>query len=152
MKRIWEVTLMMETDINDFISIEEHVVNALKEHCDACCVTHAHPLPGLEPFSDSTLHLDMKYPLKRLNIDLLEDKDTHTLGKQVQYRSLTKILDTVKEAPLSSTVLHPRHRGKAEKLCRELGKMWLDEILYHFERQEKEGLMQKLKEVEDEGL
>ena len=52
MKRIWEITLMMETDINDFISIEDHVVTALKEHCDACCVTHAHPLPelGSPPF------------------------------------------------------------------------------------------------------
>ena len=129
------------------------MVTALKEHCDACFVTHAHPIPGLgsPPAAQPTLEYDMKYPLKRLNIDLLEDKDAHTLGKQVQYRSLTKILDTVK-APLSFTVLHPRHRGKAEKLCRELGKMWLDEILHHFERQEEEDVMQILKEVENEGL
>jgi len=147
MRRFWKIELLMDTDIEDFTSIAEYVTGKLTdaEQCTACCVNSVSPVPPLP-----AINYEMKYPPKPISIDLLEEKDPHTLGKSVQYVALNKVLDMVKRAPLSTTVLHPRHRGRAEKLCRELGEMWLDAILHHFEKQEEENFMQMLKEVEDE--
>lgn len=117
---------------------------------DSKALSNSVPPLEQQPSSQPILKYDMEYGLKRLGINMPEEKDPHTLGKLTQAIALEKVIDTVRMAPLSSTIRHPRHRAKADRLCRELGKMWLDEVLYHFEKQVKEDFMQKLKEVGDE--
>jgi len=144
------VELLLETDLSSFTEIEKLMVDSLTagEELVASCVSRVSAVPP--PASQPILKYDMKRGLKRSGIDMLEETDPHTLGKLTQFESLEKAINTVRMAPLASTIRHPRHRAKADKLCRELGKMWLDEILYHFEGQVKEAFMQKSKEVDDE--
>ena len=154
MRKVWGVELLLEVDDESCTEVIEFVENKLTagEEYVACHVNRIIPVPplGQQPSSQPMFKYNMKYGLKRLGIDMLEETDPHTLGKLTQFESLEKAINTVRMAPLASTIRHPRHRAKADKLCRELGKMWLDEILYHFEKQVKEDFMQKSKEVDDE--
>ena len=98
MRKIWNVELLLEVDAGAFTEIEKFVVDKLTEGEEqvACCVNRIIPVPplGPQPAAQPVLKYDMKYGLKRLGIDMLEETDPHTLGKLTQFESLEKAINT----------------------------------------------------------